>query len=68
MSALTLTLVAGTTPITVDVSKPIDISLHITPNEQVNAFFLPRATFVPYRNGSFVPRMAMERTQSASDM
>jgi kynurenine formamidase len=54
MSALTLTLVAGTTPITVDVSKPIDISLHITPNEQVNAFFLPRATFVPYRNGSFV--------------
>lgn len=54
MSVLPLTLSVAGAPIIVDVSKAIDISLSITPNEQPNAFFLPKATFEPYRNGSFV--------------
>lgn len=54
MSVLPLTLSIAGAPIIVDVSKAIDISLSVSPNEQPNAFFLPMAAFEPYRNGSFV--------------
>lgn len=54
MSVLTLTIPLGETRITVDVAAPIDISLCVSPNEQANGFFLPYATFTPFRAGSFV--------------
>lgn len=54
MSSIPLTLPHGSAAITVDVAAPIDIALCVSPNEQPNAFFLPRAVFEPYRNGSFV--------------
>lgn len=54
MSAIPLTLPHGNTAITVDVARPIDIALCVSPNEQPNAFFLPHATFTPFRAGAFV--------------
>lgn len=39
---------------TFDLSRPTDLSLPITQQDPANAFFLPDATFVPFRAGDFV--------------
>lgn len=54
MPALKLSLSVGAAAITVDVSQAIDISIGISPDEQPNAFYLPRAEFTPFRFGDFV--------------
>lgn len=54
MPALKLSLSVGAAAITVDVSQAIDISIGISPDEQPNAFYLPRAEFRPFRFGDFV--------------
>lgn len=41
-------------PALFDILDPLDISLHISGGHQPNAFGLPRATFTPFRSGSFV--------------
>lgn len=40
--------------VTFDLSRPTDLSLPITQHDPANAFFLPDATFVPFRAGDFV--------------
>lgn len=40
--------------VTFDLSRPTDLSLPITMRDPANAFFLPDATFVPFRAGDFV--------------
>lgn len=40
--------------ITIDLSKPIDISIAINPNNGVNAFFIPEASYEPLKIGNFI--------------
>lgn len=40
--------------VTFNLAAPIDISIPITTHQPANAFFLPDATFEPFRAGSFV--------------
>lgn len=40
--------------ITFDLAAPIDLSIPITVDQPVQAFFLPKATFEPFRAGTFV--------------
>jgi len=37
-----------------DPERWVDVSTHVTPGEQLNAFHLPKATFEPFQMGSFI--------------
>jgi kynurenine formamidase len=40
--------------VTFDLTRPTDLSIPITEHDPANAFFLPDATFTPFRAGDFV--------------